>query len=85
MGDEILSRVLSRWPQVELSACKSVHWESFQCKIMVTCESTAEEVSYEWSHYNYDFVNMIFIVRTCLHSITPVSIADVNCTLHFLA
>lgn len=43
---------------------------------MVTCESTAEEVSYEWSHYNYDFVNMIFIVRTCLHSITPVSIAD---------
>ena len=27
----------------------------------------------------YDFVNMIFIVRTCLHSITPVSIADVNC------
>lgn len=62
-----------------LSACKSVHWESFQCKIMVTCESTAEEVSYEWSHYNYDFVNMIFIVRTCLHSITPVSIADVNC------
>ena len=26
----------------------------------------------------YDFVNMIFIDRTCLHSITPVSIADVN-------
>ena len=27
----------------------------------------------------YDFVKMIVIVRTCLHSITPVSIADVNC------